>query len=68
MDELKITIRNNRILSKIESLGYVSVRKFCKQFDLDYQRTTEIINGKLILNDNQLLPQRLNNKSESLIK
>ena len=44
---LKITIRNNRILSKIESLGYVSVRKFCKQFDLDYQRTTEIINGKL---------------------
>ena len=44
---LKITIRNNRILSKIESLGYVSVRKFCKQFDLDYQRTTEVINGKI---------------------
>ena len=44
---LKITIRNNRILSKIESLGYVSVRKFCKQFDLEYQRTTEIINGKI---------------------
>ena len=44
---LKITIRNNKILSKIESLGYVSVRKFCKQFNLEYQRTTEIINGKL---------------------
>ena len=44
---LKITIRNDRILSKIESLGYISVRKFCKQFDLEYQRTTEIINGKL---------------------
>ena len=44
---LKITIRNDRILSKMESLGYVSVRKFCKEFNLDYQRTTEIINGKL---------------------
>ena len=44
---LKITIRNNKILSKIESLGYVSVRKFCKQFNLEYQRTTEIINGKI---------------------
>jgi len=44
---LKITIRNNKILSKMESLGYPSVRKFCKEFNLDYQRTTEIINGKL---------------------
>ena len=44
---LKITIRNNKILSKMESLGYVSVMKFCKEFNLDYQRTTEIINGKL---------------------
>ena len=44
---LKITIRNDRILSKMESLGYISVMKFCKEFNLDYQRTTEIINGKL---------------------
>jgi len=44
---LKITIRNDRILSKIESLGYISVMKFCKDFNLNYQRTTEIINGKL---------------------
>jgi RNA polymerase sigma factor (sigma-70 family) len=44
---LKITIRNDRILSKMESLGYISVMKFCKDFNLNYQRTTEIINGKL---------------------
>ena len=44
---LKITIRNNKILSKMESLGYISVRKFCKEFNLDYQQTTEVINGKI---------------------
>ena len=44
---LKITIRNNKILSKMESLGYKSVRKFCKEFNLDYQQTTEVINGKI---------------------
>ncbi len=44
---LKITIRNDRILSKMESLGYISVRKFCKEFNLDYQQTTEVINGKI---------------------
>ena len=44
---LKITIRNDRILSKIESLGYISVRKFCKEFNLDYQQTTEVINGRI---------------------
>ena len=44
---LKITIRNDRILSKMESLGYTSVRKFCKEFNLDYQQTTEVINGKI---------------------
>ena len=31
----------------MESLGYISVRKFCKEFNLDYQQTTEIINGKI---------------------
>ena len=31
----------------MESLGYTSVRKFCKEFNLDYQQTTEVINGKI---------------------
>ena len=31
----------------MESLGYYSVRKFCKKFNLVYQQTTEIINGKI---------------------
>tara|TARA_R110000744_G_scaffold264856_1_gene379065 strand:+ start:234 stop:884 length:651 start_codon:yes stop_codon:yes gene_type:complete len=44
---LKIIIRNDRILSAIESLGYISVRQFCKEFNLSYQQTTEIINGKI---------------------
>ena len=44
---VKITIRNDRLLSAIESMGFVSVAQFCKKFELEYQRTTEIINGKL---------------------
>ena len=44
---IKITIRNDRLLSAIEKLGFVSVRQFCAQYALDYQRITEIIRGKL---------------------
>lgn len=44
---VKVTIRNDRLLSAIESMGFDSVAKFCKKFNLEYQRTTEIINGKL---------------------
>jgi hypothetical protein len=44
---VKITIRNDRILSKIEELGYVSVLQFCKQNELQYQHTSMIISGKV---------------------
>ena len=44
---IKITIRNERLLTAIEALGFVSVRQFCAQHALDYQRITEIIRGKL---------------------
>ena len=44
---VKITIRNEKILSKMESLGYVSVMNFCHKTGLPYQPVTEIINGKL---------------------
>jgi len=44
---VKIQIRNDRLLSAIEGMGYDSVAKFCKKFNLEYQRTTEIIRGKL---------------------
>jgi len=44
---VKITIRNDKILSKIESLGYKSVMNFCFKTGLPYQPVTEIINGKL---------------------
>ena len=44
---LKITIRNDRLLRAIEAKGFISVRKFCVAHGLEYQRTTEIINGKM---------------------
>ena len=40
---VKIQIRNDRLLSAIEGMGYDSVAKFCKKFNLEYQRTTEVI-------------------------
>jgi DNA-directed RNA polymerase specialized sigma subunit len=44
---VKITIRNERILKLIEDQGFVSVRKFCEAHKIEYQRTTELISGKL---------------------
>ena len=46
---VKITVRNDRILSKIES-EYASVRNFCMAMDLDYQRTNELIRGSSPIN------------------
>ena len=44
---VKIIIRNERILKLIEDQGFVSVRKFCDAHKIEYQRTTELISGKL---------------------
>ena len=44
---VRITIRNDRILSKIEKLGYVSVLQFCKHNDLQYTHIGMIISGKV---------------------
>ena len=50
---VKITIRNERILSLIEAQGFTSVRKFCEAHNIEYQRTTELISGKYKpVNDN----------------
>ena len=46
---VKITVRNDRILSKIES-EYVSVRNFCMAMDLEYQRITDLIRGTSPIN------------------
>ena len=46
---IKITVRNDRILSKIES-EYPSVRNFCMAMDLDYQRTNDLIRGSSPIN------------------
>ena len=44
---IKITIRNDRLLSAMESSGYLSVAQFTAAHGLQYQRTSEIFNGKL---------------------
>ena len=46
---VKITIRNDRILSKIES-EYASVKNFCMAMNLDYQRITDLIRGTSPIN------------------
>jgi hypothetical protein len=46
---VKITVRNDRILSKIES-EYASVRNFCMAMNLDYQRITDLIRGTSPIN------------------
>ena len=46
---IKITDRNDRILSKIES-EYVSVRNFCMAMNLEYQRITDLIRGTSPIN------------------
>ena len=44
---VKITIRNDRILSKIEELGFPSVLKFCQHTGMQYGHTNDIISGKI---------------------
>jgi len=44
---IKITIRNDRLLSKIEKLGFSSVLKFCKNTGMQYTSTNCIFAGKL---------------------
>jgi len=44
---VKITIRNDRILSKIEEIGFPSVLKFCKHTGMQYGHTNDIISGKI---------------------
>lgn len=44
---IKITIRNDRLLTAMEDMGYKSVMKFAEMNQLDYIRTAEIFRGKL---------------------
>lgn len=44
---VKITIRNDRILSKIEELGFSSVFKFCKHTGMPWSYITQVISGKI---------------------
>ena len=61
---VKITIRNERLLSAIEGMGFESVAKFCAEHILDYSQTSEIIRGKLKpINENG----KLNNKVKNLL-
>ena len=52
---LKVTIRNDRLLTAMENMGFESMAQFAQTHGLNYQRTGEIFNGKL---------KPLNNKGE----
>ena len=52
---LKVTIRNDRLLTAMENMGFESVAQFTQTHGLNYQRTGEIFNGKI---------KPLNNKGE----
>lgn len=43
---LELKVRNGRILSRIEDMGYDSIPKFCKDHELGYQVVLEIITFK----------------------
>ena len=43
---IKITIRNERLLSAIEGMGHESVLSFCEKYNLPYTSTNDIISGK----------------------
>lgn len=44
---VKITIRNDRLLSKMEEMGFKSVMQFCKHTGMPYVNTNCIFNGRL---------------------
>jgi RNA polymerase sigma factor (sigma-70 family) len=44
---IKITIRNERLLYPMESMGYKSVAEFCRFYDLEENYTRGIINGAI---------------------
>lgn len=43
---IKITIRNDRLLSAIEAMGHDSVKSFCERYNLPYTATNDVINGR----------------------
>lgn len=44
---VKITIRNDRLLSVIEEMGHSSVKSFCRKYNLPYTSTNQIVNGRI---------------------
>jgi len=52
---LKVTIRNDRLLTAMENMGFESMAQFTQAHGLNYERTGHIFNGKL---------KPLNNKGE----
>ena len=44
---IRVTIRNDRLLTAMEEMGYPSMAQFTQAHGLEYQRTGEIFNGKL---------------------
>ena len=56
---IKITIRNDRLLSAIEDKGIQSVNQFCKIYKLNYVKVSHIISGKLKPINDAGFPKRI---------
>jgi RNA polymerase sigma factor (sigma-70 family) len=63
---IKITVRNDRILSAIEKLGYPSVNQFCKTTGLNYERTNRVIRGESPTNEKGRLRKIVSDLLEEL--
>ena len=46
---VKITIRNNRILNRMEEKGYPSMTSFSKAFDVSQDQIQAVISGRIKL-------------------
>jgi len=42
---LKVTIRNDRLLTAMENMGFESMAQFTQTHGLNYERTGQIFNG-----------------------
>jgi hypothetical protein len=63
---IKITVRNDRILSKIESLGHSSVTNFCNTMNLPFTQICDFIRGLSPLNKKGEIRENVKKLMEAL--
>ena len=63
---IKITVRNDRILSKIESLGHSSVTNFCNTMNLPFTQICDFIRGLSPINKKGEIRENVKKLMEAL--